>query len=453
MNARKWVYGVTVLAVLVFALVGISAAAAWQPAARVEEMLTSPDGKGYRLDRDGWIYVHIEGEPHERGYQYGYLVAPELAEILEKTKELTYLETGMEWAFFVEQAQKQFLPHLDDELQQEMQGIADGARAAGTEITWQEVLTWNGYEELTGYWWPNEMAKWYDNYVPPDNEHCSVFIATGSYTRDGEVVMAHNSWDHFSHGQYLNEILDLQPAEGHRIFMQSAPGFIVSFTDFFVTDAGIMGTETTIGGYGQYDATKTPEFIRARHAMQYADTLDQWVELMKEENNGGYANSWLLADSNTGEIMRFELGLKFSKVDRTKDGYFVGFNAPEDPRIRNLECGNTGYADIRMGSGVRRVRLTAAHGAVPGQARPQKRPEGSGRSLRCLSEEGEPRLAHGGRPLRVGRLRVLACPAAVCAAGRGGRQGDDQRPGRRPQLLGALGQLQRHALRRRRLSR
>ena len=358
MNARKWVYGVTVLAVLVFALVGISAAAARQPAARVEEMLTSPDGKGYRLDRDGWIYVHIEGEPHERGYQYGYLVAPELAEILEKTKELTYLETGMEWAFFVEQAQKQFLPHLDDELQQEMQGIADGARAAGTEITWQEVLTWNGYEELTGYWWPNEMAKWYDNYVPPDNEHCSAFIATGSYTRDGEVVMAHNSWDHFSHGQYLNEILDLQPAEGHRIFMQSAPGFIVSFTDFFVTDAGIMGTETTIGGYGQYDATKTPEFIRARHAMQYADTLDQWVELMKEENNGGYANSWLLADSNTGEIMRFELGLKFSKVDRTKDGYFVGFNAPEDPRIRNLECGNTGYADIRMGSGARRVRLT-----------------------------------------------------------------------------------------------
>ena len=110
MNARKWVFGVTVLAVLVFVLVGISAAVARQPAARAEELLTSPDGKGYRLDRDGWIYVHIEGEPHERGYQYGYLVAPELAEILEKTKDLTYLNTGMEWAFFVEQAQKQFLP-------------------------------------------------------------------------------------------------------------------------------------------------------------------------------------------------------------------------------------------------------------------------------------------------------------------------------------------------------
>ena len=36
-----------------------------------------------------------------------------------------------------------------------MKGIADGATAAGTPMTWQEVLAWNGYEELTDYWWPD----------------------------------------------------------------------------------------------------------------------------------------------------------------------------------------------------------------------------------------------------------------------------------------------------------
>jgi len=36
----------------------------------------------------------------------------------------------------------------------------------------------------------------------------------------------------------------------------------------------------------------------------------------------------------------------------------IGFNAPLDPRIRNLECANTGYADIRRHQGVRQVRLT-----------------------------------------------------------------------------------------------
>jgi hypothetical protein len=49
--------------------------------------------------------------------------------------------------------------------------------------------------------------------------------------------------------------------------------------------------------------------------------------------------------------------LKFSNIERTKDGYFAGFNAPVDPRIRNLECGATGYADIRTPMGARRVRL------------------------------------------------------------------------------------------------
>jgi hypothetical protein len=45
------------------------------------------------------------------------------------------------------------------------------------------------------------------------------------------------------------------------------------------------------------------------------------------------------------------------KVDKTKNGYFIGFNAPYDPRIRNLECANTGFDDIRRHQGARRVRL------------------------------------------------------------------------------------------------
>jgi hypothetical protein len=310
---------------------------------------------GYRFDRDGWIYIHIEGEPHERGFQYGYLVAPELAEILRSVKYLTYWETGKEWEFYVQAAVDQFADRIGQEYLDEIKGIAEGAQVAGTDITWQEVLTWNGYEELLGYWWPNELAG---KYAQPDDDHCSGFIATGSVTKDGGIVMAHNSWDQFAHGQFLNLILDIEPAQGNRMFMQSAPGFIASFTDFFVTSAGIMGTETTIGGYSEYDPDEDPEFYRIRNAMQYADTLDEFVQLMEKKNNGGYANSWLLADVNTGEIMRFELGLQYQSVERTKDGYFIGFNAPEDPKIRNLECSNTGYTDIRTPMGARRVRLT-----------------------------------------------------------------------------------------------
>ena len=45
---------------------------------------------GYRWDENGWIYVHIEGEPYDRGKQHGHLVAEELATIKASLEYLTY---------------------------------------------------------------------------------------------------------------------------------------------------------------------------------------------------------------------------------------------------------------------------------------------------------------------------------------------------------------------------
>lgn len=52
--------------------------------------------------------------------------------------------------------------------------------------------------ELTGYWWPQVAAN-YSNNPPqgPRGSHCSGFVATGSATRDGKPVIAHESFDDF----------------------------------------------------------------------------------------------------------------------------------------------------------------------------------------------------------------------------------------------------------------
>jgi hypothetical protein len=92
-------------------------------------------GQGYRFDRNGWIYVHIEGDLHERGYQHGNLVALELKEILRSLKYLIYWNTGMHWEFFVQQAEKLWTDKIDQEFLDEMEGIADGAKAAGVDVT------------------------------------------------------------------------------------------------------------------------------------------------------------------------------------------------------------------------------------------------------------------------------------------------------------------------------
>ncbi len=355
MRSGRLLYLLGVLALCCGFPLGVSAGMPLEneraPVSSAEEIVEY--GAGYRFERDGWIYLHIAGEPYERGVQHGYLLAPELQTIFDNLDYLTYWSTGKKWSYFVDAANRMFQKHIDAEYLQEMQGIADGAQAAGVDITWQDIMTWNGYEELTGYWWPNEQAGTY-----VDNEHCSAFIATGSQTRDGRIVMAHNSWNVFEMGQLSEVILDIEPAQGQRMLMQSAPGLLDSGTDFAVTDAGLMVTETTIGGYGEFDPQGAPEFLRVRKAMQYADSLDGFVGTMLQDNNGAYANSWLLGDANTGEIMRFELGLKYHSVERTKDGYFLGFNAPTDIALRNLECSDTGYFDIRTPMGARRVRLT-----------------------------------------------------------------------------------------------
>ena len=124
-----------------------------------------------------------------------------------------------------------------------------------------------------------------------------------------------------------------------------------------------MITETTIGGFNVYDAEKVPEFARIR----YAVTLDEFVELFWKDNNGGYANTWFVGDLVTNEIMRFEAGLKFCHIDKTKDGYYAGFNAPLDPCIRNLECADSGFADIRRHQGAGQVRIPQLMEAYKGR--------------------------------------------------------------------------------------
>ncbi|MCX6670116.1 MAG: C45 family autoproteolytic acyltransferase/hydrolase [Methanothrix sp.] len=314
-------------------------------------------GKGYRFDKNGWIYIHIEGAPYERGYQHGYLVAPEIKEILRSLNYLAYWNTGKDWKFFVDAGEKMFTPRIEQEYLEEIKGIADGAKAAGVNVTWQEILAWNAYYELFYSWWPNEMEGKFPS-ERKEKGHCSAFIATGNTTKDGDIVMAHNTWEDYELAQFSNLILDIVPEKGHHIFMQSLPGYIYSHADFFLSDAGLMGTETAISGLTLYDPEGIPDPLRSRKAMQYADNLDQFAEIMIAGNNGGSADSWLVGDAKTGEIMRLELGLKYYNVTKSKDGYFIGFNAPTDPRIRNLECSNTGYADIRRHQGARQVRLT-----------------------------------------------------------------------------------------------
>jgi len=122
---------------------------------------------------------------------------------------------------------------MNEEMIEEIKGIAAGAQEAGTDITWQEILAWNANEEIIDYWWPTVQKEVYGTLPDSDDkDHCSAFIAIGDATKDGELVIAHNSFSQFETGQFNNLILDIEPDQGYRIFIQSVPGYIHSMTDF-----------------------------------------------------------------------------------------------------------------------------------------------------------------------------------------------------------------------------
>jgi hypothetical protein len=312
---------------------------------------------GMSYEKNGWKYISIYGKPKERGYAYGYLCAEEFKEIQKMLIFLMMEAYGQEWQYFIDEISNGFKDMTEKdfpELYEEMEGIAAGLNAAGCKTTIDEIIAWNFYCSIP-YWYSivseSRVAK-----EGGAKDRCSAFIAVGDWTEDGKIVCAHNSFTDYIDGQYSNIVLDIKPDKGHRMIMQTSPCWIWSGTDFFVTSKGIIGTETTIGGFMPYEK-KYPIGYRIRKAMQYGNTMDEYCEILLHENSGDYANSWLFGDTNTNEILRIELGLKYHNIERTKNGFFIGFNAPYDEKIRNLEVNNSGFYDIRRHQGARLVRL------------------------------------------------------------------------------------------------
>jgi hypothetical protein len=318
MRSRSTVFSLAVTTLFLVANLAVHAAAA------PKELKGS-----FRLpQKNGWTYVHLHGTPHEIGFQNGYLLAPEIKDLLQVVMLETQHDDKKDWTFFRDAAQNMFWPHIEQEYREELQGIADGATAHGVKVDVWDVI---GINALTEWGYYNKQydkdhgIKTASLSVP---ERCSAFVATGSYTKDGKVVIAHNNWSTYMEGERWTIIYDIVPAKGYRMLMDGLPGVIHSADDFVVNSAGIAITETTIGSFHGFDTNGVAEFVRGRKAAQYSASIDDFTRIMKDGNNGGYANTWLVADTRKNEIGRLELGLKNVTLERTSDGYFVGSNFP-----------------------------------------------------------------------------------------------------------------------------
>ncbi|HLJ16198.1 MAG TPA: C45 family autoproteolytic acyltransferase/hydrolase [Bryobacteraceae bacterium] len=333
----------------------VSGSDAWPLKAAVKTF-----GPAYRYPLGGWIYLHIEGQPYERGYQHGYLMAHEIVQYMERcASRLDAKSKDQAWENGRTEANALFLRGFDHEILEEMKGIADGAAAAGAKwghrpVDLSDIVTANTIIELSDLHSAMPMTptgleglgltapKYFDakRDVPP-SARCSAFCATGKATRDGHMVIGHLTMWSLTLAEQTNVLLDLKPSEGHRILMQAYPGGVQSGMDYYQNDAGVVLTETTIR-QSPFNINGTPESYRARKAIQYGDNVDQVVKLLGTKNNGLYTNEWLIGDAKKDEIAMYELGTYKTKLYRSSqnewfggtEGFYWGCNNAKDLAVR-----------------------------------------------------------------------------------------------------------------------
>ena len=298
----------------------------------------SPDPRlqgAYKFNQGGWTYVHLQGSPTQVGYQHGYLLAREIEDNVNVQKVEVPHMVKRNWSFFRNAAKTILWPQIEPEYQQELKGIAAGLHAQSSPLDLWDVVALNGIIELRDYYLPalNEIEKKPNPAEAAAPGKCSAFIATGSATADGKIVIAHNNWSSYAEGERWTEVFDIVPANGQHLIMDGSPGIITSQDDFGVNASGLMITETTLPATRGFDVNGIPEFDRSRKAMQYATSIDEYAAIMRKGNNGGYANSWLIGDRKTGEIGYLELGLRHTPLTKKKDGYFVSSNFAADPDL------------------------------------------------------------------------------------------------------------------------
>jgi len=298
--------------------------------------------------KEGWTIFEMRGGPFERGYAHGKLLWRELNRVIKcmpflikksyKTSLANYLKVCKKQIYYT--VRRDF-----PEFYKEICGISAGAKSMGVSISADVLIAWNAIHGMHAF------------FKKTDGEHCSTFIATGDATEKGDIVMAHNTHSDFVMGQLYNIIAYVYPEEGHSFVMQIVPGFIASGSDWFITSAGIVGCESTIGDIKYVPKFGAPFFCRLRKAMQYGKTLDDYTQFMLDQNAGDYACSWLFGDINTNEIMLFEVGLETHHIKRTTNGLFYGMNSPFDFTLRNTETDDNDFHNLNTSSGSRNYRL------------------------------------------------------------------------------------------------
>jgi len=190
-------------------------------------------GKGLLEERHGIRILHLRGTPYERGYQHGVLLADSISKALRGgitgaaavIARTTGVSSGLEKLRVGKVAAE---PYIPPEFREELHGIADGMKAAGSSLTYDDLLLWNTmydarcfYAHLT----PSDPTRPPVRHSYPPG--CSSFSAWGRATPDGKLIFGKNMDNLNLPGILENRILmTVDPDHGYSHAFVTHPGML-----------------------------------------------------------------------------------------------------------------------------------------------------------------------------------------------------------------------------------
>lgn len=306
-------------------------------------------GKSWFLERKGGSLLYLEGDPFTIGYANGTLTR----KFLEQ-QERSLMETvrgflpnrlalwAMATAVLIN---NRSLPRfVEREYQYEILGLA---RAGESVDPYPEFGP--RYHRILNYHAAHDISHWvWDKPVVA----CTAFAVNGSHTRDGHMLLGRNfDWEAGRHFDE-NKIIGLyRPTQGLAFLSVSWPGMAGAVTG--INERRIF---CSVNGAHSQDRGRigTPVSLVVRKVLQYAETLEQAVKIVREAEVF-VSDSYLLASGATGEAVVVEKSPKRVEVRSMQDGVILQANHFETATFQEDE-GNAEHR--REGStGSRHARL------------------------------------------------------------------------------------------------
>ncbi len=307
----------------------------------------------FRTSVNGWLRVHVQGDPYDIGFQHGYLLAREIKETKKTISNLLLTACKKSWQECRNIARKIYLPKIPKDILTEIQAITEGVKAKGIKgIDDIDIISLNGYYDTLTYFIATQ-----DKEIPSMRRcsaHCSAFMAAGNYTATGEIIFAHSMWAGFI-SPANRIILSITPSKGKKILAETMPASIHgSGVDVYINSAGMLITNTTLTSGKTFNTEGIPYFVRARKALQYSASIDEWLEIFLKDNNGGDPSGWFIGDAKTGEIAYVEVATYNYAIRRTRNGFFPGCNMAYNSKVRSETAVN--YRDKTTSTSARDIR-------------------------------------------------------------------------------------------------